>query len=206
MIKRRILFGLLLASLGALVVISDVPQSKASHAGSRVSVHATNKPSVSPSPTPVATEAPSAAPTNRLQIPTIGVNAPIINIGVTKDGSLDAPKTLYQVGVYTGGPWPGMAGTSILDGHSGSPTQHGVLEHISRLKVGDQVSVVAISGKQTHFTVTSSQAYPAIASTANVLFAKTVSPTLNMISCYGNWNDKTQEFDQRWIVKANLVD
>ena len=44
-----------------------------------------------------------------------------------------------------------------------------------------------------------------VASTASVLFEKTINPTMNLISCYGNWNDKTQEFDQRWIVKTALI-
>jgi LPXTG-site transpeptidase (sortase) family protein len=157
--------------------------------------------SVSPSP---SGQTASPAPVNRLKIPALGVDAPIISIGLTNDGSLDAPKTLYQVGVYSGGPWPGQNGTAIVDGHSGSPTQHGVLEHINKLKLGDTISVVEVSGKTTQFRVASSQAYPAVAATAQVLFAKTADSTMNLISCYGNWNEQTQEFDQRWIIKAVL--
>jgi sortase (surface protein transpeptidase) len=80
-----------------------------------------------------------------------------------------------------------------------------VLEHINKLKIGDEISVLETSGKTTRFVVKSSQAYPAVASTAGVLFEKTINPTMNLISCYGNWNDKTQEFDQRWIVKTTLI-
>ena len=212
MTKRRKIIGLILASCGALVLIGAFGLAfalafahKAPHVAPKTPAAVVKEPSVKPSPTPEVTENPSAKPVDRLQIPAIGVNAPIISIGLTSDGSLDAPKTLYKVGIYTGGPWPGQNGTAIVDGHSGSPVQHGVLEHINKLKIGDLISVVETSGKTTRFAVTATQAYPAVASTAGVLFAKTTTPTMNLISCYGNWNDKTQEFDQRWIVKAALT-
>ena len=194
--KRRIILGLLLASCGALVVLSSLSFGKAAHVAVKTPAkqHATVTPSATAAVLPSASEPASTAPTNRLQIPVLGVNAPIINIGLTKDGS-----------VYTGGPQPGQNGTAIIDGHSGSPVQHGVLEHINRLKAGDEISIVEISGKKTKFTVTSSQAYPAVSSTAKILFDRTAGPTMNMISCYGNWDEKTQEFDQRWIVKSALA-
>jgi sortase (surface protein transpeptidase) len=115
---------------------------------------------------------------------------------------LDAPETLYEVGVYSDNPWPGQPGTAILDGHSGSPTQGGVLKHIDKLQIGDTISIVEVSGKTIQFKVTSSQAYPAVDATARVLFTSTNIPSMNLISCYGNWDEQTQEFDQRWIVKA----
>jgi sortase (surface protein transpeptidase) len=112
---------------------------------------------------------------------------------------------LYQVGVYAGGPWPGQPGTAVVDGHSGAPDQVGVLEHLNRVKVGDMVTMVNVSGQKTLFKVTTSKAYPATAATAGVLFAKTTTATMNIISCYGNWDAKSQTYDQRWLLTTELV-
>src|SRR5260221_477146 len=71
---------------------------------------------------------PAPAPTARLLIPAIGVNAPIESVGVQPNGAMDTARQSpwSDVGLYTGGPRPGDRGSAVIAGHldrpGGTPT------------------------------------------------------------------------------------
>ena len=88
-----------------------------------------------------------ARPADQLKIPALGINAPIITLGLAKDGSLDTPGTLWQAGWYKGSARPGAAGAAIIDGHSGAPGQIGVFEHLNRLRPGATFSYTYVDGR-----------------------------------------------------------
>jgi sortase (surface protein transpeptidase) len=152
---------------------------------------------------PAATK--NIIPTNRLTISALGINAPIINVGVDSSGNLDTPKTLYQVARYNAGANYGQNGTVIIDGHSGSPSQLGIFKHLSSLPVGAFIGVNLVNGHSYTYQVTSSAVYDLSHATAVKLFTQTATPTMNIISCIGTWDPKTDQFSQRWIVTAKLV-
>ena len=147
-----------------------------------------------------------AKPTDRLSINRIGTDAPVIQIGLTGAGAIDTPKTLWQVGHYSGSAIVGANSSAVIVGHSGAPGQVGVFEHIDRILVGDIIQYTKADGSAISFRVTSSKAYQVNDETAHSLVASTSNPSLNLISCYGHWDKSTQEYDQRWIVKAAKID
>ena len=142
-----------------------------------------------------------AKPTDRVLIPSLGVNAPLVSVGLVY-GALGTPNSMWQVGEYSGGVQPGLPGVSILVGHSGAPGQWGVFEHLSSLAVGQTVIYQTAAGQKTTFTVTSSAAYPVNQVGSHALFDPASGSVLRLVSCYGNWNPTTKEYDQRWIVSA----
>src|SRR5260370_6343075 len=64
------------------------------------------------------------APTARLLIPAIGVNAPIESVGVQPNGTMDTARQSpwSDVGLYTGGPRPGDRGGAVTARHRGRPS------------------------------------------------------------------------------------
>jgi LPXTG-site transpeptidase (sortase) family protein len=146
-----------------------------------------------------------AKPTDQLIINRLGTNASVSSIGLTKDGAIDTPKTLWQVGHYDKSTAVGATGTAVIVGHSGAPGQVGVFEHINRVQVGDIISYTRVDGTSVSYRVTSSAAYPVNDDTARLLVAPTSYASLNLISCYGNWDQAAFKYDQRWIVKSELV-
>jgi hypothetical protein len=211
--RQSQLFGLHYVSLGLLagmaaiigiVLLPDKPAQNivapAAHAQGTAATPVLAKPSAQ-TPLAKAVTAP-AKPTDRLIISGINLDASVTQVGLTKEGALDAPKTLWQVAHYSKSPQPGDKGTSIIDGHSGEPGQYGVLESLGNVKVGQTVVYKYVNGHSVTFKVTSSAAYPEVQATAERLFKPTSGPSLNIISCYGNWNSKTQDYDRRWIVTA----
>ncbi|MBW4061739.1 class F sortase [Candidatus Saccharibacteria bacterium] len=158
-----------------------------------------------PTPKPVAAPANLATrAVDRLAIPELGINAPIVGLGLV-NGALDTPKTLWQVGHYNASSAAGSLGTAILVGHSGAPGQRGVFEHLDKLQPGDTLSYTYSDGRKFTYQVLTSSAYPVNQTTADKLFHQTANPTLNLISCYGHWDTRARDYDQRWIVTAQLT-
>ena len=213
--RRSRLFGLhyvslgLLAGMAAIIGIIFLPDKPAQNlmAPNAQAQGTTATPQLAkPSQTSLAKAVTAPAkPTDRLIISSVNVDASVTQVGLTKEGALDAPKTLWQVAHYSKSPQPGDKGTSIIDGHSGEPGQYGVLESLGNVKVGQTVVYKYVDGRTVTFKVTSSAAYPEVQATAVRLFRATTGPSLNIISCYGHWNAKTQDYDQRWIVTAEVA-
>ncbi|MEO7618006.1 MAG: class F sortase [Candidatus Saccharibacteria bacterium] len=197
----------ILGGLLAVIIIGVVLPSLPAQAVSPVGQVA---PALAPSQTPTAPAIVAKAkapvkPTDHLLINRIGINASVSSIGLTKEGAIDTPKTLWQVGHYDKSAAVGATGTAVIVGHSGAPGQVGVFEHINRVQVGDIISYTRIDGTSVSYRVTSSAAYPVNDDTARLLVAPTSYASLNLISCYGNWDQAAFKYDQRWIVKSQLV-
>src|SRR5579864_8125264 len=150
----------------------------------------------------------------RLQIPAIQVDAPVMGVGQTSTGMMDAPvskayNSPYWSNVfwYDVGAAPGQGGNAVIAGHvdrvGGDPA---VFWSLSRLKVGDKLSVVTEEGKSLQFVVRRVVAYPANAPSAdiiNAVFGPTTEHHLNLITCSGVWT--SSGYDQRLVVFTTQV-
>lgn len=137
-----------------------------------------------------------------LNIDEIGVKARIKRMGVDKNNAIKAPTNIYDVGWYDGSAKPGEPGTVVLDGHVSGPTKLGVFYGIKTLKPGSKVSLIRGDNKVITYTVTGSQTYNA----DDVDMAKVMTssvegkPGLNLITCAGKFDAKTNKFAQRVVV------
>jgi len=141
-----------------------------------------------------------------LSIPSIGVDAPIEQVGLTKDGNLDVPKD----GVYTGwfdiGAKPGEMGSAVINGHYGTwpDGSHSVFDNLSKIKVGDKVSVRDDKGQVFDFVVTQIKTYGADAVVPEI-FNRTDGSYLNLITCNGEWIASQKTYTKRFVVFTELV-
>ena len=69
----------------------------------------------------------------RVQIPAIGVDSALMQLGLQVDGSLQVPPSGFPAGWYTGAPTPGELGPAILAGHVDWGGQPGVFYHLRDL-------------------------------------------------------------------------
>ena len=53
----------------------------------------------------------------RLQIPAIGVDTALIDLGLQRDGTLQVPPDGTRAGWFTGAPSPGERGPAVMTGH-----------------------------------------------------------------------------------------
>ena len=111
--------------------------------------------------------APIAVPLT-LSIPSIGVNAAVIGVGITRTNVMDAPEgsaddpVWQQAFWYRGSAVPGAPSTALIAGHIDDPLgRPGTFANIARLRVGDRIVVHDNrSGLDVRFAVVGSASYP----------------------------------------------
>ena len=142
-----------------------------------------------------------------LKIPKLGVYARVLQVGVTKTGALGTPNNVYDTAWYTGSAKPGQPGAALIDGHVSSWTSHGVFYGIKTLVAGDAIQIVRGDGAILNYQVVKTQVYGA----DNVDMQAAMTPItagkagLNLITCTGQVQKGTSEFNQRVIVFAEQV-
>jgi sortase (surface protein transpeptidase) len=159
--------------------------------------------SVAPSPEPVTPAV--AQPPGRLIIRSIGVNAPVVGVGVDNSGAMAVTSTSFETGWYKLGPAPGDPGDAVIDGHlDWYDTSRAVFYNLKDLQLGDDIEVQRMDGVSHHFRVTTVQSV-AYNATVPGLFATTGPARLSLITCGGSWSTKLGQYLQRVVVDSTMV-
>ena len=180
------------------VVVSD-GESAAEDAGAGGDVTA--------EPVPVSKQpAVKSGPLNglRLRIPSLGVDALVIELGTNETGQLDVPRDAYSVGWYSISTRPGENGNALLGGHLNWAGLRGVFDRLDELSDGDLIYLVE-DGEEMVFEVSRSRSVPADASLQEVLQAPAAGSTLTLFTCDGTFDRGAGEYEHRLVVNARRV-
>jgi LPXTG-site transpeptidase (sortase) family protein len=152
--------------------------------------------------TPDEEPAGSQPPTGmHLQLPAIGVDAPVDELPPGPDGRLQAPTNWADVGWFSGGPRPGQAGSALLMGHVDSHTGPAVFWNLHQLRPGDAVLVQDGAAAFT-YRVSKALSFPETAPPMDDLFARTGASRLLLLTCSGDFNPRTGRYTDRLLVEA----
>jgi LPXTG-site transpeptidase (sortase) family protein len=162
-----------------------------------------------PSPTP-STAAPVAAlkpavPV-RLRIPVIGVDAPIMQVGLQEDGSLEVPPLRGDApaGWYRGSPSPGETGASVLAGHVDTARDGpAVFFRLRELKTGDPIAVRRDDGSVARFRVSRVALYAKRDFPTAEVYAPIDRPGLRLITCGGAFDRSEGSYRSNVVVFAD---
>jgi sortase (surface protein transpeptidase) len=169
------------------------PAPEAKRAAARTNEPA-ETPAVAPAPAP-----PPALP--RVEIPSIGLRAHIVSLGLTKGGALQAPPTYDEVGWWSGGPRPGRKGPALLAGHVDSRSAPAVFYRLDELRRDDEVTVIDSAG--THrFRVTSEERARKTSFPTRRVYGDTPAPALRLVTCGGPWDARAGHYRDNLIVYA----
>ena len=140
----------------------------------------------------------------RLVVPSIGVDAPVQELGMDVDGAMESPAGPGPVGWYDFSPTPGNAGNTVFSGHRDWHTGvTGVFWRLGELVPGDRISVVLADGSRVDYEVLLS----ILTGPEDMPIADIVGQTdveiITLISCEGVFNRQTHEYDLRRVVWAN---
>jgi Sortase domain len=138
----------------------------------------------------------------RIEIPAIGVRAPIILLGLNPDRSLEVPEDFDDTGWWSGGSRPGETGPAVIVGHVDSRTGPAVFYRLRELRRGDEVVVVRRDGTRARFTVLGSERYPKDEFPTARVYGRTDGPTLRLITCGGGFDSSTGHYVDNTIVYA----
>jgi sortase (surface protein transpeptidase) len=153
-----------------------------------------------PHPLPARPTGPMA-----ITIPSIGVKAGIVGVGLQADGAMQLPDP-DQVGWYKRGPRPGAPGPAVLIGHRDSRTDPAVFYRLQELHPGDKILIRQRGGPTTKFIVERLERHPKTALPTNRIWPTTSKPLLRLITCGGSFNHATDHYRDNLIVYAVRAD
>jgi sortase (surface protein transpeptidase) len=118
---------------------------------------------------------------------------------------MDVPKSYDSVAWYKLGARPGEVGSAVMAGHLDSKTGPAVFWRLRDLKPGDDVVVISDDGMERRFKVTETVVYRFDEAPLERIFAAPEGIGLNLITCGGTFDRRTQNYDQRIVVYTTLA-
>jgi Sortase domain len=139
-----------------------------------------------------------------LTIPAIGVKAPIINLGLNRNGTLQVPSTTTVAGWYTGSPRPGATGAAVIAGHVDSRSGPGIFFWLKNLRRGERIYVRRADGTLAVFTVTAVQIYTKNHFPTAMVYGPVPDAELRLITCGGTFDYARGSYLSNVVVSARL--
>lgn len=172
----------------------------------------TEVPAASPEPMAAATTAaagaaavlPASRPV-RLQIPAIGVDSSLLDLGLQDDGTMQVPPDAAEAGWYTGAPTPGELGPAIIVAHVDWAGELGVFYYLRDLQPGDEISVTRDDGSVALFRATSIQQFEKSQFPTDAVYGNIDHAGLRLITCGGEFDSQARSYLDNIIAFADLV-
>jgi LPXTG-site transpeptidase (sortase) family protein len=137
----------------------------------------------------------------RLVIDPIGIDAEISPVGVDPYGEFQIPSA-DQVGWYKYGAVPGAEGSTVLAGHVDYNGRKAVFFNLDRLKQGDKFVITLYNSEVRTFKVAQIKQYHKSTLPLTQLFSKDKPQTLHLITCGGEFDQRTRSYLDNLVVTA----
>jgi hypothetical protein len=144
---------------------------------------------------------PPASPV-RIEIPSLGVDAPVIPLGLNRDRTLEVPRDFGDAGWWSGGPRPGERGPAVIVGHVDSYSGPAVFFRIGELQRGATIAVARRDGSRARFTVVGSERYPKDDFPTERVYGRTRDATLRLITCSGAFDRASGHYLDNTVIYA----
>ena len=143
----------------------------------------------------------------RLTIPAINVQAPILDVGLAGDGSVDVPPLgrHNEAGWFDGGPTPGQFGPALIVGHADTRTGPSVFHRLPKLKPGQRIEVLREDRSVAVFEVNSVEHYNKGRLPVQRVYGDYSRPSLRLVTCGGRWLGDRAGYSDNVVVFASLV-
>ncbi|MEV5440602.1 class F sortase [Streptomyces sp. NPDC052682] len=164
------------------------------------------------SPVAGATFAPAVQPLpyavpDRVRIPAIQVDAPIVPVGLDADGWVAAPpaEDPNLAGWFTGAVSPGEKGTAVVVGHVDNLQGPAVFYGLGALKKGNRVEVARKDGKTAVFEIYGIEVFAKDDFPGDRVYGSKGAPELRVITCGGGFS-KQGGYTGNVVAFARLVE
>ena len=218
--------GLVLVAISLVGLVAGSPagdhggaqQHRASEAAKHLSIPsnpfvaamAGNTLTPSPSPLPAAPPPPAAPlpappPPTVVRIPSIGVDSPLVDLGLNPDGTLEVPDDFSLAGWYVHRPVPGEPGPAVIAGHIDSKTGPAVFYKLPELAPGALVEVGRADGSVARFEVVTREQHDKDSFPTERVYGPTQSSELRLITCGGDFDRSSGHYVDNVVVFARLL-
>lgn len=140
-----------------------------------------------------------------IEIPALKINAPVGNLGLNQDGSLQVPRNDGEVGWYSGGVRPGEEGPAIMVGHLDSKNGAAVFWRLKNLKPGDEVRVGKADGGEVVFKVDKLENHDQNSFPSEEVYRQHSGRDLRLITCAGRYDRKIGRYSENLVVFASAL-
>ncbi|UNO43751.1 class F sortase [Streptomyces sp. MST-110588] len=146
------------------------------------------------------------SPATRVAIPSAEVSAPLVPVGLDKDGWIQAPPAddPNLAGWYADAPSPGETGTSVIVGHVDTATGPAVFYRLGTLNTGQTIRVTRQDGRTVAFEVYKVRTFDKDRFPAAQVYGNTGRPELRVLTCGGPYS-KTTGYRGNVVVFARMA-
>ena len=144
---------------------------------------------------------------DRVRIPSIRVDAPVMPVGLDLDGWIGAPppEDPNLAGWFTGAVTPGEKGTAVVVGHVDNQQGPAVFYGLGALKKGYRVEVGRKDGKTAVFEIYGIEVFAKNNFPGDRVYASKGGAELRVITCGGGFS-KQNGYDGNVVAFARLVE
>ena len=146
---------------------------------------------------------PIAAPAV-LAVPAAHIEAPVVELGVSDSGEMDAPPTPDVVGWYRMSARPGQPGNSVMSGHVDWGRSTAVFWELRNLRPGDPIQVRGADGVTHTYTVQWNRTFVTADAPVDQIVGPTRDAVLTLITCDGAFDQRIRQYSERRVVRAQL--
>ena len=137
-----------------------------------------------------------------ITIPSIEVDAPIIELGLTPRGTLEVPTDFSEAGWWSGGTFPGKKGPAVIVGHVDSRAGPAVFYRLEELREGDEVLVWRRGKGTVTFLVEDSIQVAKARFPTDRVYGEVPFAGLRLVTCGGHFDRSTGHYVDNLIVFA----
>ncbi|MFB6553027.1 class F sortase [Streptomyces sp. NPDC056405] len=143
---------------------------------------------------------------DRVGIPAIQVDAPMMPVGLDADGWVGAPppEDPNLAGWFTGAVTPGEKGTAVVVGHVDNQQGPAVFYGLGALKKGNKVDVHRQDGKTAVFEIYGIEVFEKDDFPGDRVYASKGSPELRVITCGGGFS-KQNGYEGNVVAFARMT-
>lgn len=175
-------------------------------AGSAVGPRADQAPAEPPTPPPDM-EVLEHSSVQRIRIPSISVDAPVMTVGLDATGWIDAPPPQERnlAGWYLNGIAPGQRGSSVIVGHVDNALGPAVFYGLGAVQKGSRIEVARYDGRTAVFEVYGVEVFSKDAFPGARVYGDTGHAELRVITCGGGYS-KARGYEGNVVVFARMVE
>ncbi|MCS7050970.1 MAG: class F sortase [Thermomicrobium sp.] len=156
-------------------------------------------------PEPSSFAAPVFDPPQTLTVPSLGIVASVVPVGVDPSGVLALTADPSVVFWYEASGYPGLIGRMVLAGHLDSRDgSTGIFAQLARVQVGEEFEVTTARGARYRYRVTGLTRIEA-SDIARALSAPAIESEALLVTCDGRWDPRLGRYSHNLLVRGVLV-
>ena len=147
----------------------------------------------------------NAASPVAVSVRSAGIWAPVIPLGLKRNGEIEVPKNISEAGWHRRGPEPGERGAAMITAHVNGNGRDGAFANLFTVGKGDEIRVRRRDRTTVAFRAYRTERVPKDDFPTQKVYGKTPLPTLRLVTCGGTFDSTSGHYRDNVIVYATRL-